>query len=93
MIISDAISAEYVCMWGYAQKDHDIAKSKEFSRLECAKACHSNAECIGFDFSPVTKDCHLSKTKWREYSPGGLSNWWVCEKKDGKLSFHEIKLV
>ena len=80
----DEISAAYVCMWAMAQKDNDIAKSKESSRMECAKKCQEHAECIGFDYKPSTTDCFLSKTSWRQYTPTGLSNWWVCEKKDGK---------
>ena len=84
MIYLDEVSAAYVCMWGMAQKDNDIAKSEETSRMECAKACNSNEECVGFDYNPTTKDCFLSKMSWRHVAPRSLSNWWVCEKKDGK---------
>ena len=71
-------------MWNMAQKGNDIAKSKSTSRMACAAACHANAECVGFEFHVSTKDCHLTKTSWRQFVPTGSSNWWVCEKKDGK---------
>ena len=84
-------------MWGFAQKDYDIAKSKETTRSECARICNGNAECIGFEYNPSTKDCYLTKTGWRTFSPTGLSNWWSCEKKDGKrkfnLMFHSIFIL
>ena len=84
LLFPDDISSQYVCMSHYQQKDHDIAKSKETSRLECAKVCQNNAECVGFEYNPNSKDCHLTSTTWREFSPTGLSYWWACEKKDGK---------
>ena len=84
MIFLDEGSAAYVCMWGLAQKENDVAKSKEASRMECANICHKNSECVGFEYNPTTKDCFLSKTSWREMTPTSLSNWWACEKKDGK---------
>ena len=74
-------------MWSARQIENDIAKSKETSRMECARVCHSNAECIGFEYNPVTKDCYLSKTQWRELTPTGLANWWTCEKKEGNYTF------
>ena len=73
-------------MWGMAQKDHDIKKSKEFTRKDCAQVCHDHAECIGFDYYPTNKDCFLTKTTWKKVQPTALSNRWVCEKKDGKGS-------
>ena len=76
--------AQFVCMWGYAQKNNDIAKSKEATRSECAKICNENDDCIGFEYNPTTKDCYLTKTAWKDFTPTGLSNWWSCEKKDGK---------
>ena len=81
-------------MWGLAQNDNDIAKSKGTSRMECAKTCHENAECIGFEYNPSTKDCYLSKSSWREVPPTSSSNWWVCEKKEGKWELlYVIKLL
>ena len=71
-------------MWQLAQKENDIAKSKQDSRPACASMCHSNAECVGFEYNPTTKDCHLTKLKWREMSPTSMSNTWTCEKKEGR---------
>ena len=58
--------------------------------MECAKVCHSNAECVGFEYNPSTKDCYLTKTIWRKKIPTGISNWWACEKKDGEYKIRQI---
>ena len=83
----DEISAAYVCLWGMAQKGNDLVKSKETSRLECAKKCHGNSECVGFEYKPKSADCFLTKTSWREFAPTGLTDWWSCEKKEGKTIY------
>ena len=61
----------------------DIAESKEVSRMECAKKCHGNEACIGFEYNPTTNVCFLSNASWRQMVPTEFADWWVCEKKDG----------
>ena len=74
-------------MWGMIQKDNDMSKSKTDSQEECLKSCHETAECVGFDYVPASKDCHLSKTTWKKVQPTSSSNTWVCEKKDGEYLY------
>ena len=68
-----------------------IILNTSHSRAECAKKCHENAECIGFEYYPASnRDCYLTKTPWQTVQPANTGSRWGCEKKGGKIWNFEI---
>ena len=72
-------------MWNYMQRDNDMKHLTHIpTRAKCARECHNNAECIGFEYYPAgNRDCYLSKTPWQTVQPVGGGSRWGCEHKGG----------
>ena len=82
---SDPIIAQYVCMWNHQQSGYDMKHLTHIpSRASCARVCHDDAECIGFEYYPAgNRDCYLTKTPWQTVQPVANGGKWGCENKDG----------
>ena len=73
-------------MWNYYLNGYDMEHLTHIpTRAKCARECHNNAECIGFEYYPAgNRDCYLSKTPWQTVQPVAGGSRWGGEHKGGK---------